>query len=230
MPVFKDAFGDAGAQRLAVHGLEILLRRQIEQQRLARLLAQLLVQVARDLRAPEVVQVGAMGCGQACTHLQAVGLHAVERPQHAVETAQNRKVVLRPGERRGIQAARVESVVDVAIEGQQCLARVGFPWSRAKVREARHIQRCQCVADVHQRGQILRRKAPQHPHQFTGLRRKGGQRVCQTGWQRRVEIKGLGGREQDQHAVPHKEKRRLAARRERRTVAGCGPQRGQPRG
>ena len=34
--------------------------------------------------------------GQARAHLQAVGLHAVKRAQHAVEAAQNRKVVLRP--------------------------------------------------------------------------------------------------------------------------------------
>ena len=44
-------------------------------------------QVFGDARPPELVEVGAGIGRQARAHLQAVGLHAVQRPQHTVQAA-----------------------------------------------------------------------------------------------------------------------------------------------
>ena len=153
-PVFlKHAFHHRCLERLRLDRLEILLRGQVDDYR-AGIGAQTGVEVVADLRAPEFIQVFALRRGQRGAHLQAVGLHQVQRAQHAVQAAQDTHMVLRPGQGVGAQGARLQAVIHIAVKGQQRLARVFLGGPGRPCLVTRHIQARERVAQVHELGNL----------------------------------------------------------------------------
>ena len=161
--------------------------------------------------APELVEVGAAGCGQACAHFQAVGLHQIERAQHAVQAREDEQVLLRPGQFVGAEAGGLQAVVHVAVEGQHRLACVGWGEGRAPGGVARHVELRQGIADGHQGGDVLGRFFAQHFDE--GLRRAQvlWLAVRQARGQGAAVVQRFGRGEQKQHGrgAPGSEKNQI---------------------
>ena len=181
-------------QHPAIDRLEVLLRRQVDDDR-RRLTGQPLVQVVGDARAPELVQVAPALGGQGGAHLQPVGPHAVQRAQHAVQAAQDAQVLLQPVQLGGGQRAGLQPFVDVAVEGQHGLARLARAEARAPGLVARDVQAGQRVAQLHEGRDLCRRLLAQHLDQCRSFRHEQRLRVRQIGRQRRVVVERLGGRQ-----------------------------------
>ena len=107
-------------QGLAVNRLEILFTGQVDDQGL-RMGLRPLIEVLSNARAPELVEVLALGIGQGRAHLEPVGLHPVQWPQHPVQAAEDAHMRLRPLQLCRLEAARIEAFVNIAIESQQSL-------------------------------------------------------------------------------------------------------------
>jgi hypothetical protein len=107
LPVLEHRGDDAALELLRLDRLEILVGGQVHQHALAAgvlLAREQAVEFVGDALAPELVEVLATRVGKPGAHLEAVGLHQVERAQHAVKAGQDAQVVLRPGQ---VVAARL---------------------------------------------------------------------------------------------------------------------------
>ena len=167
------------------------LGRQVDDDR--RLLAFLaFVQVLRDRTAPVVVQRLALRRFQARAHFQAIGLHQVQRTQHAVQAAEDGHVFLRPVQLLGRQRGRVQPLIHIAIEGQHRLARIGLGEAALPAGVALHIELGQRRAQAHQRGNVVGGLGFEHLDQAGGLIDEQGW-VCVPDVQRRVVVQFLGG-------------------------------------
>mmetsp|Transcript_41203 Transcript_41203/g.96277 ORF Transcript_41203/g.96277 Transcript_41203/m.96277 type:complete len:371 (+) Transcript_41203:169-1281(+) len=200
LPVLELAVDDARLQHLAVGRAEVLLRRQVDDDR--RLLAAgELVQVLGQPVAPVVVEAGAGRRGQPRAHLQPVGLHAVQRAQDAVQARQHAHMLLGPGQVLGAQGFGIQAVVDVAVEGQHRRLAVALGEARTPGGVAFDVQLRERLGEVHQRPHLLDAVATQYVDQRgrVGQELRAGQRRRQFGRRRRVVVERLGGREQEQH-------------------------------
>ncbi|MNT64690.1 hypothetical protein D3C72_2026080 [compost metagenome] len=100
---------------------------------------------------------------------------------------------LGPIELLGREAVGLQAVVDITVEGHDGLARVfGGELGRPGL-VARHIQRCELVADVHQAGDLLGRFFAQHVNQGLGLGDELRLRVWQACGQGGLVIQRFGG-------------------------------------
>ena len=124
------------------------MRGQVHQHRLG-IAMQAFIEVIGDAATPKLVQISPLLGGQACSHFKAVGLHQVQGPQHAVQTAEHAHMRLRPGQRLLIHGAGVQAVIDIAIKGQQRLAGIFFGRARRPGVVTRHVQSGQRVAQIH---------------------------------------------------------------------------------
>ena len=67
---------------------------------------------------PEGVEGLAAPGAQGRAHLQPVGLDAIHRLQHAVETREDPDMVLGPGQGLRVQLPGLQAGIDVAVEGE----------------------------------------------------------------------------------------------------------------
>ncbi|SOY42840.1 hypothetical protein CBM2587_A100007 [Cupriavidus taiwanensis] len=200
LPVLEYRRDDARLQHLGPHHLEILFRSKVDQHRRAFLLqlGHVGVEHLRDIVAPERVQVLAGGVVQPRAHFQPVGLHPVQRAQHAVQAGQDAQMLLREAEVFGRQRFGVEAVVDIAVEGQHRLLAVGRGKRWRPVGVARHVEHRELVRDVHQRAHVLRRQPAQALDQRGGTVDEARQRVGLDAGGSLV-VQRLGGRQNDEH-------------------------------
>ena len=164
----KYATHHARFQRLTVHGLEILLAGQVDDNR-RDVGRGTQVQVFGNSRAPEAVQVGSLLRHQRGTHLKPVGLHPVERAKHAIQPAQDTHMILGPAQLRLAEGSGIKPAIHIPVKGEHGLPRI-FPGKTRRPRlVTRHIQRSQGVRKLHQRSYLCRRFGLQHPHQLSRL-------------------------------------------------------------
>ncbi len=123
-------------------------------------------------------------------------MHLVERAQYAVQPRQDAHVALGKRQRLGVQRARIEPRVHVAIERHDRrprLSMIGIPVGIAP--DVEHRQR---VGQVHQFADRGGRMAAQDLDQFPRVGNEVGCGLVRRG-QGRFEIEGLGGRQDNQH-------------------------------
>ena len=193
LQILEHALDNGRLHQAGVHRTEIFLRCQIHQHRVF-LAAQALAQIGGDGGRPVGIKVLARRVGQRRAHFQAVGLHQVERAQHAVQAAQNAHLLLRPGQLCRRQAVRVEAGVDVAIESQHGLARIALGGAARPGLVTRHIEGAELVTEVHQVGNLGRRAGAQEVNQPGRLGHKQGSGV-RLASQRRFIIERFGRRQ-----------------------------------
>ncbi|MNV58174.1 hypothetical protein D3C71_1505340 [compost metagenome] len=186
-----------GLQGAALDRAEVLVAGQIEQQ-IITLVGQRLVQPCADALAPEGVEVLAAGVGQLGAHLQAVGLHQVERAQQAIEAREHAQVVLSVAEVVFTQALGIEAGVHVTLERQQRLLGIGRGEVWGPAGKARGIQAGELVGQVHQFADLRRRQVAQLLDQLLGVVQVLGQGET-LGHRRGVVVEGLGGGNHRQH-------------------------------
>ncbi len=143
LPVLEHRGDDAALELLRLDRLEVLVGGEVQQHALAAglfLAREQAVELVGDALAPELVEVLAARVGEPGAHLQAVGLHQVERTQHAVKAGQDAQVLLRPGQVVVVEALRVEPFIDVAVEGEQRLLGVVGGEGPRPARVARDVE------------------------------------------------------------------------------------------
>src|SRR5680860_18179 len=110
---------DAPVDAIWLDDAEVLVGGQIDECGRARTLREIPVELVGDLVTPEAVEVAALAVLHLRTHLQPVGLHEVERSQHAVQPRQDPEHLLRVREVAFAERiASVEADVGVAVEGE----------------------------------------------------------------------------------------------------------------
>lgn len=196
-PVLEHRLNHRQRQRRRTNRLEILLRGQIDQRsrpdRTGRV-----GERPRDALTPEGIEIPATRIGQPGSHLQTVGLHQVERTQHAVEPGKDAQVPLGEGKIVRRQRPRRKPVIDIAVEGKHRRTSVlGRKWPRP-LGIAHGVQRRERIADTHQPGQRRRRKGPQLPDKALGIVEEIRLREG-NGRDRRGVVERLGGGNDKDH-------------------------------
>ena len=130
------------------HRLKILIGSQIDDDIVA-LSLQRLIQLLGNGLAPELVQIFAARVFQTDPHLQAVGLHQVQRAQHAIQAGEHAQVSL--GEVKVVLGERLclQAGVDIALKGKDRLAGILRRKVRMPVVETGGVQIRQLVANAH---------------------------------------------------------------------------------
>ena len=110
----------------------------------------------RNAGTPEFIQVFTTTILKWQAHLEAVGLHQIQRAQQPIETRQNAQMLLGKGQFSCTQGLGRQPRVDVAFEGQYGLlgilqGEIGLPIHKPLVIQRRNIRR-----NPHQSLNILR--------------------------------------------------------------------------
>ena len=110
----------------------------------------------RQQIAPEAVEILTCRAGQLNAHLETIGLHQVERTQHAVQAGEHAQMLLGEVEIRFAEGLRLQTGVDVAFKRQNRLARILRRKIGLPAVEAFGIQVRQLIADTHKRSDLRR--------------------------------------------------------------------------
>jgi len=107
-------------------------------------------------------------------------------------------VVLRPGQVLCTQAAGIEALIDIAIEGQHGLLGVAGIERQRPVRVACDVEAGELVRQRHQLGDLCGRALAQHVYELCGIVEEVGL-GADSGGRRRLVVERLGWRDDEDH-------------------------------
>ena len=99
---------------------------------------------------PESIEGGGGAGFEGAAHFQAVGLDEIERPKKSVESGENAEVFLCKLEFAFFEGGGIESVVDIAREGEYCGLGIFAVEGRLPLFKTFPVERGERFADLHE--------------------------------------------------------------------------------